>query len=587
MKFDTFYATVNDWGYYQKIKFFIICLANMVPPLIFYTWSFTAATPDFRCSLPLESDAYNSQMNHLYDTTYKPTIDDCATHQKLLSLKECQRCFIRIATHNTTSISKLHKCQDYVFDRSIYKKTLVEEWTMVCDRVLYRTAVQVAYFIGVMVGAVFFGSMADKFGRRPIMSICFVILAIVSFISTFCPQDVFGTGYSHLFFLIARFLLACSTRGISESGFVLSSELVSPRKRVMAGAVMTYFYAFGQLWLVLFAYFIRTWRMLLLTTSFLMLPYCLFYLFLPESPRWLISKGRFSEAEKVLRTIAIENKQKFSHEAYEQFKATQNRDRHGTVPHAGISSLFRFKITAFITLNLFFQWFAQNIVYYGVSQSTGSWQVDPYLSFCISAAVELPAFMVIQLLLDRVGRKIPYCSFAASFGIIAMLVLPVQTYMGAYKDAQRIIVFIINILLKFCGSLTFLIIYILTTELLPTNTRTTGMGYSSMIGRLGAIMGTFCNDYLTRIWSNFPIVLYGVISLIAAGLAITFPETLNRPLPQTSEEVHRMGLAFGLLSDNKSKNKYDDDDDEPAAQILTINEDNEKQKSVENINGKP
>ncbi|CAF1249451.1 unnamed protein product [Rotaria sordida] len=541
MKFDTFYATVNDWGYYQKIKFFIICLANMVPPLIFYTWSFTAATPDFRCSLPLESDAYNSQMNHLYDTTYKPTIDDCATHQKLLSLKECQRCFIRIATHNTTSISKLHKCQDYVFDRSIYKKTLVEEWTMVCDRVLYRTAVQVAYFIGVMVGAVFF----------------------------------------------ARFLLACSTRGISESGFVLSSELVSPRKRVMAGAVMTYFYAFGQLWLVLFAYFIRTWRMLLLTTSFLMLPYCLFYLFLPESPRWLISKGRFSEAEKVLRTIAIENKQKFSHEAYEQFKATQNRDRHGTVPHAGISSLFRFKITAFITLNLFFQWFAQNIVYYGVSQSTGSWQVDPYLSFCISAAVELPAFMFIQLILDRVGRKIPYCSFAASFGIIAMLVLPVQTYMGAYKDAQRIIVFIINILLKFCGSLTFLIIYILTTELLPTNTRTTGMGYSSMIGRLGAIMGTFCNDYLTRIWSNFPIVLYGVISLIAAGLAITFPETLNRPLPQTSEEVHRMGLAFGLLSDNKSKNKYDDDDDEPAAQILTINEDNEKQKSVENINGKP
>ncbi|CAF3829066.1 unnamed protein product [Rotaria sordida] len=370
MKFDTFYATVNDWGYYQKIKFFIICLANMVPPLIFYTWSFTAATPDFRCSLPLESDAYNSQMNHLYDTTYKPTIDDCATHQKLLSLKECQRCFIRIATHNTTSISKLHKCHDYVFDRSIYKKTLVEEWTMVCDRVLYRTAVQVAYFIGVMVGAVLF----------------------------------------------ARFLLACSTRGISESGFVLSSELVSPRKRVMAGAVMTYFYAFGQLWLVLFAYFIRTWRMLLLTTSFLMLPYCLFYLFLPESPRWLISKGRFNEAEKVLRTIAIENKQKFSHEAYEQFKATQNR---------------------------------------------------------------------------------------------------------------------------------------------------------------------------TRIWSNFPIVLYGVISLIAAGLAITFPETLNRPLPQTSEEVHRMGLAFGLLSDNKSKNKYDDDDDEPAAQILTINEDNEKQKSVENINGKP
>jgi len=193
-----------------------------------------------------------------------------------------------------------------------------------------------------------------------------------------------------------------------------------------------------------------------------------------------------------------------------------------------------------ISINLFFQWLVQNLVFYGVSQNTGSWKLDPYLSFTVSAVVELLAYILVHLILDRIGRKLPYCLFAVLFGVVAISVLPVQKFMTKDSSAQIILMNIINGSLKFLASASYAIIYIYANELFPTNVRNTGMGICSMVARIGAIIGTFCNDSLTRIWIHLPLLLYGIVSLIAALLALMFPETLNKPLPQTVAEVERM-----------------------------------------------
>ncbi|CAF1379636.1 unnamed protein product [Adineta ricciae] len=562
-------TTVNAWGHYQKVKFIFICLTYMIPPIMVYTWSFTAATPSFRCHHPNTiDDAYTDRSNEIFRKFYQPTENECAAHQHLLSVKECQRCYRKIKpAKNVSIVQDLQSCDGYVFDRSVYKRTLVEEWSMVCDRVGYRSFVQMIYFVGFMCGALLFGTMADRYGRRSVMGISFVLMMISGFLCAFGPQQKFGVRSSYIIFMIARFLLACSTRGISESGFVLGSEMVNPDKRLMVGMVMDYFFTSGEFFLVFMAYFLRTWRSLTFVITLFTIPFCFFYLILPESPRWLVSKGRFDEAEQILRHIAAVNKRDFDSDAYERLKDDQKQhiaDR--TVP-LGIASLFQTKIIRIITVNLFFQWLAQNLVYYGVSQSTGSWQFDPYLSFALSALVELFAYIFIHIILDRLGRKLPYCAFAIAFGLLALLVLPVQSVLAERKTTLRVLMFILNISLKFCASASFAIIYLYSTELFPTSVRTTGLGMCSMTGRLGAILGTFSNDYLARIWMNFPTVLFGVVSLVAGIAALVFPETLNKPLPQTIDDIESMNLP--LFSTNKQQRDLSRGDNIPLKAINT------------------
>ena len=52
----------------------------------------------------------------------------------------------------------------------------------------------------------------------------------------------------------------------------------------------------------------------------------------------------------------------------------------------------------------------------------------------LSALVELAGYAIVHAILNRIGRKIPYCSFAVLFGIFALLILPTQKYME--KDGQ-------------------------------------------------------------------------------------------------------------------------------------------------------
>jgi hypothetical protein len=93
----------------------------MLPPIMVYTYSFTAATPTFRCQNPsrLLNDDFSRISTDLFNEEYQPTKEQCLS--KSISLKECQRCFIRSINNS------LESCESYIYDKKYYKQTLIEE----------------------------------------------------------------------------------------------------------------------------------------------------------------------------------------------------------------------------------------------------------------------------------------------------------------------------------------------------------------------------------------------------------------------------------------------------------------------------
>ncbi|CAF4697417.1 unnamed protein product [Rotaria sp. Silwood1] len=170
--------------------------------------------------------------------------------------------------------------------------------------------------------------MADKYGRRPIIGICLLLTACSGFICTFFPQKAkFGFWSSYSAYTLGRFILACTTRGIGITGFVLVTELVGPRKKFLAAIIIHYCFPLGQLVLVVFAYFIREWRRLTLALTIFTIPFIFLHFLVPESARWMISKGQYEQAEKLLRKIAKTNKRPFDEEAFQRMIVDQEKAR--------------------------------------------------------------------------------------------------------------------------------------------------------------------------------------------------------------------------------------------------------------------
>lgn len=72
---------------------------------------------------------------------------------------------------------------------------------------------------------------------------------------------------------------------------------------------------------------------------------------------------------------------------------------------------------------------------------------NPYISFAAGAAVEVIAYFVVHLVLDKWGRKLPYSAFVFGFGIVALMVLPIQIFFsknsrGKNEALLRIVVLI-------------------------------------------------------------------------------------------------------------------------------------------------
>ncbi|XP_014648424.1 PREDICTED: solute carrier family 22 member 8 isoform X2 [Ceratotherium simum simum] len=408
------------------------------------------------------------------------------------------------------------------------RDSIVTEWDLVCNSNKLKEMAQSVFMAGILIGGILLGDLSDRFGRKPILTCCYLLLAASGSGAAFSPTF---TSY-----MVFRFLCGFSISGITLSTVILSVEWMSTQLRAITSTTLGYFYTIGQFILPGLAYAIPRWRWLQLTVS---IPFFAFFLmswWVPESLRWMILSGKSSKALKVLRQVATFNGRKEEGEKLSVEELELNMQKEIALAKVKYSKvvLFRTPILRRVTFCLSLAWFATGFAYYSLAMGVEDFGVNLYVLQLIFGGVDIPAKLITLASLSYLGRHYTQSItlLLAGGSILALLFVPLD--LGTLRT-------VLAVFGKGCLSSSFSCLFLYTSELYPTVIRQTGMGVSNMWTRVGSMTAPLVK-ITGEVQPFIPNVIFGTTALLGGSAALFLPETLNRPLPDTIEDLESWSL---------------------------------------------
>ncbi|XP_046736755.1 organic cation transporter protein-like [Diprion similis] len=300
------------------------------------------------------------------------------------------------------------------------------------------------------------------------------------------------------------------------------------RKKKIPTGISCFFFVGGCLLTVVFAYFIRNWRILQLAYTAPTLLFLALSWSIPESARWLLSKGRVEEAKNILHKASMENGVVLPRDALDELLTMES----GNKANSGKSSLLdilRYPNIRKRSLILATIWFLNKFAYYGLLWNTVNLAGSIYVNSGIAAIVDIPGIVFSMLTVDKCRRKVILggTMILSSISLLSTTLVPTDmTWLVtglAMVGKSTILV-------------TYSILYIFTSEQYPTTVRNIAVGTASAIARLGGVVAPMIIK-LSKISPLLPLFISGCSMMFAVLLLLLLPETLKKKLPETIDEV--------------------------------------------------
>jgi MFS family permease len=348
------------------------------------------------------------------------------------------------------------------------------------------------WVLGMLVGAIGFGYLADRFGRKRLF------LATLLWYALFSTLTVFAWNFES--FLFFRAMTALAVGGEYSAVTATMGEFIPKRHRGRTDSLILSGFPLGALLSACISYFVLnhlppqiSWRVGFGLGTTMALIFFWIRRVIPESPRWLLQQGRVEEAEAIVDAI-VQSAERAKNADAIRSQAQQHYPKREYTPETpmfmrNIRALFSgylMRTSLAGALN-----FSQASVVYGVLtlmavvilpfMKVPSGDMPLYYAFGNMAA--LAGGITASFLVESWGRR---TSLFVSYALTLVSILVI--YAASCGAASLPGMVIGYCLVQFCVTWSYISAYVVSSEILPTCLRATGLGVSVAMGRVGAMI---------------------------------------------------------------------------------------------------
>ncbi|OQR68653.1 solute carrier family 22 member 6-B-like [Tropilaelaps mercedesae] len=427
------------------------------------------------------------------------------------------------------SISGLRQpCEfGWTYEMEHFGSTATSEWDLVCGHSWMRSGLQATIMAGSFSGVTLFGKLADAFGRKSTFYAGVLVAATAGVVGAFVP--------TLLWFNICRFVVAGCAAGLTAAIVTLFIEIMPNTDRVLMNVGFGIGYVVPLVLIGFLSWALQNFRMMQLALGLSFLLVVPFYPFVEESPKWLLAKGRTTEAARCITRILCRNKRPIPSMVLTMNRLmAHQRQQRTNESELTLKDLLKLPATRANLASIFTLWFCESVTYYHIMLNAHKFPGNPQLNYALSASAEIPAafigIWVCRYIGRRVSQTVPIIVSVASFALI-LLLLP-----SSLMWPNLLAMMWIRFLLKSQNFTQWIAVH----ENFPTPVRSTGFAFCHMFSRCGATVAPFIVDLGRATHSAIPHSIFFASAALECYCLYRLPETLNEPLPDTLEELENI-----------------------------------------------
>ena len=331
--------------------------------------------------------------------------------------------------------------------------------------------------IGMALGAVLAGTIADRIGRKQVFTLTVLLYSI--------STGLCAVAWNYESLLVFRFLVGFGLGGELPVAATLMSEYAPAHLRGRFIVLLESFWALGWLAAACIAYLlipVYGWQAAFVIGTLPALYVFVLRLHMPESVRYLLSKGRVDEAKEIIR--AIERQLKLPEKPFLDQLAPQTVQAE-TVETPGFLSLWA-KGMRRRTIMLWCAWFGIVFSYYGIFMwlpsivyAQGFEIVKTFEYVLVMTLAQLPGYYAAAWLVDVIGRRYTLGLFLLMSGVCSF-------FFGNAGSVAMLLMW--GAAMSFFNLGAWGVIYTYTPEQYPTSMRALGSGWAAGFGRIGGMI---------------------------------------------------------------------------------------------------